>query len=454
MAQIQGAGTDPRSDLYSLGATLYHFVTGAAPQDALTRATAAVDGQPDPLRAACELNGQVSSSVAGVIQKALTLSRNQRHVSATEMRSAMRAACDVTSAVAFQDTAVIGAPRIAIPAKERESDAPALPALAHLEIEKAGLSANSLSHDVPMLIAAEVGVEKAEPESPDQETALRMEGIADARVRELVSAGAAAFDAREYALALGHWEAALKLSPGEPGIKESIDSARRLIRKEEGRKARVSRLVTDGTEDFDAKRYELAIEKWNWALTLSPNEPGVEASVRAARAALKKEAGRQPKVEHQVKVKLLVSQGAQAFDTGNYELAIHRWTNVLRLSPDEPGVKKSIETASQKRRELLEKANKQPRSKYRSIDGAGTATPPKQPSIFSRLRVPSLWRRTETAELAPSERAFFRMLGIGIVTAALIFLVAESLAGLKLTLVFILPLLVIAGIFLWTSIKR
>src|SRR4030095_11959100 len=37
LEQIQGTGTDPRSDLYSLAATLYHLLTNTAPEDALTR---------------------------------------------------------------------------------------------------------------------------------------------------------------------------------------------------------------------------------------------------------------------------------------------------------------------------------------------------------------------------------------------------------------------------------
>ena len=56
LEQIQGLGTDTRSDLYSLGATLYHLMTGVKPPDALTRAAALVNGQPDPLLKPSEAN--------------------------------------------------------------------------------------------------------------------------------------------------------------------------------------------------------------------------------------------------------------------------------------------------------------------------------------------------------------------------------------------------------------
>src|SRR5688572_6753865 len=50
LEQIQGLGTDARSDLYALAATLYHLVTGVKPPDALTRAASLVNGEPDPLQ--------------------------------------------------------------------------------------------------------------------------------------------------------------------------------------------------------------------------------------------------------------------------------------------------------------------------------------------------------------------------------------------------------------------
>src|SRR5215204_6361347 len=42
LEQIEGAGTSPRSDLFSLGATAFHLTTGEAPVDVLARASAIV----------------------------------------------------------------------------------------------------------------------------------------------------------------------------------------------------------------------------------------------------------------------------------------------------------------------------------------------------------------------------------------------------------------------------
>jgi serine/threonine protein kinase len=60
LEQINGAGTEARSDLYSLAATLYHLLTGVQPPDALTRATAVLRRLPDPLIAPDLLNAAIS----------------------------------------------------------------------------------------------------------------------------------------------------------------------------------------------------------------------------------------------------------------------------------------------------------------------------------------------------------------------------------------------------------
>lgn len=89
LEQIQGLGTDSRSDLYSLGATLYHLMTGIKPPDALTRAAALVNGQPDPLVNASEANAEVAPEVDQVLAKSMAQNRDQRYATAAEMRRAL-----------------------------------------------------------------------------------------------------------------------------------------------------------------------------------------------------------------------------------------------------------------------------------------------------------------------------------------------------------------------------
>ncbi len=92
LEQIQGTGTGPRSDLYSLAATLYYLMTGAIPPDALTRITEVANGQPDPLRPAEEVNPQVPHAVSEILTRTMAHNREQRPASAVELRRQLREA--------------------------------------------------------------------------------------------------------------------------------------------------------------------------------------------------------------------------------------------------------------------------------------------------------------------------------------------------------------------------
>jgi serine/threonine protein kinase len=87
LEQIQGTGTDPRSDLYSLAATLYHLLTGVPPADALTRAMNVLSDKEDPLVAMNVINADIPESIAEVLHKSMALNANQRPISAQAMRA-------------------------------------------------------------------------------------------------------------------------------------------------------------------------------------------------------------------------------------------------------------------------------------------------------------------------------------------------------------------------------
>ena len=129
LEQIQGLGTDPRSDIYALSATLYHLMTGVKPPDALTRAAALVNGEKDPLQPANEVNTSVNQRVASVIARGMSQGREQRFASASAMRAAMKgedatlAAGDRTEAATVIFPAAPTAPTVVAEPKAAPTDA-------------------------------------------------------------------------------------------------------------------------------------------------------------------------------------------------------------------------------------------------------------------------------------------------------------------------------------------
>jgi serine/threonine protein kinase len=90
LEQIQDLGTTPQSDIYALGATLYHLFTGVKPPDALARAAALVSAKPSPLRPANEVNVAVGPALAAILDRAMAQNPDERYGSATEFREALR----------------------------------------------------------------------------------------------------------------------------------------------------------------------------------------------------------------------------------------------------------------------------------------------------------------------------------------------------------------------------
>jgi serine/threonine protein kinase len=87
--QIQDQGTTPQSDIYALGATLYHLLTGVKPPDALGRAAALANSKPDPLIPAHEVHRAVGPEIAAILCRALALNAEDRYPTANEFRGAL-----------------------------------------------------------------------------------------------------------------------------------------------------------------------------------------------------------------------------------------------------------------------------------------------------------------------------------------------------------------------------
>ena len=81
-----------RSDIYSLGATLYHLVTARRPIDALERSIEILEGKTDPLPSPSQINSKVPTEISAVVMKAMELKRENRFSSAAVMRQVLQTA--------------------------------------------------------------------------------------------------------------------------------------------------------------------------------------------------------------------------------------------------------------------------------------------------------------------------------------------------------------------------
>lgn len=101
--QYGTARTDARTDIYSLSATLYAALTGAIPEDSITRATRNIPLTPIPT-----FVPHCNKRLAVVIEKGLELNPADRYQTAAEFRAALLASLELTTS--FLTPPMISAP--------------------------------------------------------------------------------------------------------------------------------------------------------------------------------------------------------------------------------------------------------------------------------------------------------------------------------------------------------
>ena len=117
--QYGTARTDPRTDIYSLGATLYAALSGIIPEDGLARAMD--NAQLTPLR---KRNSKVSRRLAAAIEKAMAVDPSDRFQTAEEFKKALLGAKSKTQQIPGSYM-VVPPPADVFPAKEIDEAAAA-----------------------------------------------------------------------------------------------------------------------------------------------------------------------------------------------------------------------------------------------------------------------------------------------------------------------------------------
>ena len=109
MEQIRGTGTNPRSDIYSLSATLYQLMTNVVPPDALSRADFLLSGKNDPIVPINVINPEIPKTISDVVLKGMSISQDQRYTDAREMQRVLRETYARMQSQMAEKTIAIGA---------------------------------------------------------------------------------------------------------------------------------------------------------------------------------------------------------------------------------------------------------------------------------------------------------------------------------------------------------
>ena len=165
----------------------------------------------------------------------------------------------------------------------------------------------------------------------------RAEAARKAEAKELTDQGTQAFDAGQYEAAVSKWQEALDLSPSEGSLRQSVALARDKLRKADARREQEHREAEERTRKERAEQERITEER------------------------RRREAEKRAEAARKAEIRELTDQGTQAFDAGQYEVAVSKWQECLKLSPSDASFKQSIALARDKLRKAEARSKRERR---------------------------------------------------------------------------------------------
>lgn len=151
---------DSRTDIFALGATLYHMATNKQPAEAIKRGIDVWDGKPDPLENPRALNPELPEEFSEFLLKSMQINRDHRYASAVEMKSALEQISEVITKQSLKPTVEMNMADI----QSLETQADFTPPIINQDAT-IQLPANKL----PSNPSAEIPTEVAQPSPPKKQ---------------------------------------------------------------------------------------------------------------------------------------------------------------------------------------------------------------------------------------------------------------------------------------------